>query len=99
MNYIESKYFSYCKQCRILRTCTSFGALKKYQLSHFMKNTTFNIIIVLTAMGIVGLTIASKIASSNFELLPILVSYAAVVVLAALTMSDYRTNTKGYSAR
>ncbi|MCX6949413.1 MAG: hypothetical protein NTX39_07100 [Opitutae bacterium] len=64
-----------------------------------MKNTTFNIIIVLTAMGIVGLTIASKIASSNFELLPILVSYAAVVVLAALTMSDYRTNTKGYSAR
>jgi len=29
-----------------------------------MKNTTFNIIIVLTAMGIVGLTIASKIACS-----------------------------------
>lgn len=99
MDYIESKYFSYCKQCRILRPCTSLGALKKYQLSHFMKNTTFNIIIGLTVMGIVGLTIASKIAASNFELLPIVVSYAAVAGLAALTMSDYRTNTRGYSVR
>ncbi|MEI7799606.1 MAG: hypothetical protein EBT98_02550 [Opitutaceae bacterium] len=64
-----------------------------------MKNTTFNIIIVLTAIGIVGLTVASKIAASNFELLPIVVSYAAVAVLAALTMSDYRNGTKGYFVR
>ena len=99
MDCIESKYFSYCKLCCIFRPCTPVGALKKYQLIHFMKNTTFNIIIVLTATGIVGLTIASKIAASNFELLPIVVSYIAVAVLAALTMLDYRTNTKGYSVR
>ncbi len=64
-----------------------------------MKTNTLNVILAIVTLSVIGLTVATNIAASYFELLPICVSYTAVAILAALTISDYRGNVKSYSAR
>jgi hypothetical protein len=64
-----------------------------------MKTNTLNVILASIALSTVALIAVTKLASSHFEMFPIVVSYTAVAILAALTLSDYRSNAKGYSAR
>lgn len=64
-----------------------------------MKTNTLNVILAANTVSVIGLTVATNIAARNFELLPICVSYTAVAILAALTISDYRGNVKSYAAR
>ena len=64
-----------------------------------MKNTKLNVILVSSAISAITLAALAKLVTSNFEILPIAISYTAVAILAALAMSDYRGSSKGYSTR
>jgi len=63
-----------------------------------MKNNKINLILAAIAVSTIAMIILTKIVLSHFELFPICVSYTAVALLTALTVSDSRS-TKSYSSR
>ncbi len=100
MDSIESKYFIYYKPCRIVCPCTKTVPNRNIkESSNFMKTNTLNAMLAVATLGIVTLIAASRGAAGHFELLPILVSYIAVAILASLAASDYRVGAKPYSVR
>lgn len=64
-----------------------------------MKNNTLNAILSVVTLGVITLIAANRGIAGNYELLPIMVSYGAVAILASLAMSDNRGGVKPYSAR
>jgi hypothetical protein len=67
--------------------------------NNFMKTNMLNAILAVVTLGVITLIAANRGADGKYELLPIIVSYGAVAVLASLAVSDNRRGVKPYSAR
>ena len=101
MNNIETKYFNYCKSCRMLPPAPRQVPQPNINQPTFMKTNTRKAIVILSvvASGAIVMLAATKIAASYFELMAIGVSYTAVATLVALAIVDYRGNVKDYAGR
>jgi hypothetical protein len=64
-----------------------------------MKTNTLNVILAIATFGVVTLVAANRGENGRYELLPILVSYGAVAILASLAVSDNNRGVKPYSSR
>jgi hypothetical protein len=63
-----------------------------------MKTATSNVVLGAIVLGLFAIA-ATEFGDSALEVLPVCVSYTAVAILAALALSDYRSSSKGYTAR
>ena len=91
MYIIETKYFSYCKPCRILLPSTKSGANRNHKTPNLMKHNTLHL--TLTAIA------ASSLAMFAVTTIAVTVSYLAVAILVAVAAVDYRQGPKCYAAR
>lgn len=91
MGKIDTKYFYYCKPCRILLTSTQSVPRHNKPTCNFMKNNMLQI--SLTAV------VASSLALIAVTTIAITVSYLAVAILVAVAAIDYRQGSKSYAAR
>lgn len=64
-----------------------------------MKTNMINIILALATLGLVTLIAANRGPDGKFELIPIIVSYGAVAILASLAITDNGRGVKPYSTR
>lgn len=62
-------------------------------------NTTLKVILTTAAVSATVLVATIKLAAGNLNLMPVAVSYVAVVLLVALTAFDYRVGPKSYVGR
>lgn len=92
MNLIDTKYFNYCKPCRILRSAPNHVPDQPTkQPPNLMKTNTLHL--TLTAIT------ASSLALIAVTTIAVTVSYLAVAILFAVAVVDYRQGPRNYAAR
>jgi hypothetical protein len=91
MDFIETKYFSYCKQSGIVGPAPKQVPRPTNQQNNSMKNNTLQI--SLSAIATSGLVMMS------LTTLAVTVSYLAVAIIVAVAVVDYRQTPKSYDLR
>ena len=96
---IETKYFGYCKRCRILRASPKEGGFKKPTTDYkFMKTNTIQAIIAAVAAGIVIGLASTKLTGDYVAGLTATLGYLTVGAVVALANIDYRRSQRSYDA-
>ena len=99
MDYIESKYLNYCKQCCIVVPAPNAGAQQKHQTTNLMKTNTYQIAITAVATSGLALFAMTNHTAGFLPAIAASVSYITIVVLIALAAVDYRVGPRSYAAR
>jgi hypothetical protein len=98
METIETKYFCYCKTCRILAASSKTGdPTKTKEDIKFMKTNTIQIIATTVAAGLVAGVGSTKVTGDYVTGVAITVGYFMVAALVALVVVDYRRNQRTYT--
>lgn len=98
MVMIETKYFGYCKICRIVGPSPKQVAQDKTQTDiNFMKTNTIQVITTTVAVALVAGFGSTKLTGDYLTGVTVSVAYLAVAALVAMAAADYRRQST-YSA-
>jgi len=94
---IETKYFGYCKECRILRQSLKERPKQNQTKTTFMKTNTIAII-TSVAIGLIAGFGATRVTGDSILGIAVIMSSLAVAALFVIAAADYRSASKPYFA-